>query len=64
MKLFAQAQEILAQTPLPDDAPAQLDTLLEQAAGQEAVFILMAMEGLHASASDAQLQAWSGQDDS
>lgn len=59
MELYEQVRLILAQQPLPDDAPEQIDKLLEQAVGQEARFIEIASESLFQLASEEQLKAWS-----
>ena len=58
MKLLAQAQAILAKEPLPDDAPQQLDALIEQASGQERQFIMMSTDALYAAATPEQLVQW------
>lgn len=58
MKYYAQAESLLAQSPLPDDAPEQLDALADQASGEEAMFIGHLSEALHQLATPAQLEAW------
>lgn len=64
MKLYDQAEQLLALTPLPDDAPAQLDALADQATGDEAMFIGQLSEALHQLATEEQLQMWSENADS
>jgi hypothetical protein len=58
MILYEQAQAVLAQDPLPDDAPAQLDALADKANGEEALFIGQLSEALYQLATPEQLDAW------
>lgn len=58
MKLLAKVNAILKQQPLPDDAPEQMDALLEQAEGEERQLIERSYEALHAAASVDQFFAW------
>lgn len=61
MKYYAQAEKLLEQTPLPFDAPEQLDALAARAKGIEAVFIGHLSESLIQLASEEQLQAWANE---
>ena len=58
MKYLAQAQALLKQQPLPDDAPQQLSNLEQQASGQERAFIQQCYEALYTAATEQQLTAW------
>ncbi len=58
MKLCAQAQALLTQYPLPDNAPEQLAALTEQASDEETILIEMLSEALYQLATPAQLSAW------
>ena len=55
LTLIEQSQEIFKHNPLPDDAPEQLDALIEQASGLERSFLIMSTEALYATATPQQL---------
>jgi hypothetical protein len=63
LTLIEQSQEIFKQKPLPDDAPEQLDALIEQASGLERSFLIMSTEALYATATPEQLAIWNAEPD-
>jgi len=63
MKYYALAEALLEQSPLPDDAPMQLDALAANATGDEAMFIGHLGEALIQLASEEQLIAWASESD-
>ena len=61
MTLTEQAQLIFKQQPLDDDAPEQLETLIERATGRERVYLIMLTEALFAAATPRQLAMWNAE---
>ncbi len=61
MTLTEQAQLIFKQNPLHDDAPDQLEILIEQATGRERVYLIMSTEALFAAATPRQLAMWNAE---
>lgn len=58
LSLLQQAEQVLKQSPLPDDAWQQLEAIEAQATGQEKEFISLSFEALIASATPEQLEKW------
>ena len=58
MKLLEQAQAILGQIPLPDDAPQQIEALERKATGLERKFITMSSSALFTCATQEQIEKW------
>jgi hypothetical protein len=58
MNLFEAANELVGQSPLPNDTIERLDQLAEQAQGQERLFIQQLYEAAYAAATAEQLQQW------
>lgn len=63
MSLLEQSQELFKHQPLPDDAPDQLEALIEQASGEERRFLIMSTEALYAAATPEQLAKWNAEPD-
>jgi hypothetical protein len=59
--LYEQAKALINTQPLPDDAPAQLQALIEQAKGQERIFITHTTEALYSNASPTQIEQWASE---
>ncbi|MCE2594414.1 hypothetical protein K6Y31_06265 [Motilimonas cestriensis] len=59
MKFVEQAGNLIAQDPLPDDAPEQLSAIAAQATGLEKTFVNMYFEALMAAATPEQIALWS-----
>ncbi len=63
MTLLTEADKIFARHPLADDAPEQLDALIEQATGAELEYLYCYQEALYAAATPEQLAIWNAEAD-
>ena len=61
MTLTEQSRLIFNKDPLDDDAPDQLETLIELATGRERVYLIMSTEALFAAATPRQLAMWNAE---
>ena len=61
MTLTEQSQLLFKQHPLPDDAPEQLEALIDQSTGRERIYLIMSTEALYAAATPQQLAMWNAE---